>query len=96
VDLSQDLVLGQWKDLPRLLLNLIMDKLMFAEVIHHPTFPLELEISTQPQQPGYMPKINPKVPRHKNKPTHPGVGDRITSNPGPQPGKIKWVHLREL
>ena len=43
-----------------------------------------------------MPKTDPKVPRHNNKPTHLGVGDRIATNPGPQPGKIKWVHLWEL
>ncbi len=40
VELSQDLVLGQWRDPPSFLMNRIMDRVMFAEVIHRPTFPL--------------------------------------------------------
>ncbi len=96
VKLSQDLVLGNWRDPPSSLQSLIMDKVMFAEVIHRPTFPHKWEISTQPQQPGYMPKTDAKAPRNSNKPTHPGAGDRTQTNPGPQPGGTKWIHPREL
>ncbi len=73
-----------------------MDKVMFAEVIHHPTFPCKWEISTQPQHPGYMPKTDAKVPRHGNEPTHPGARDRAQTNPGPQPSRTKWIHPRKL
>ncbi len=79
-----------------MLLSLIMDKVMFAEVIHRLTFPREWEISTQPQQPGYMPKTDAKAPHNGNKPMHPGVGDRTQTNPGPQPGETKWIHPRKL
>jgi hypothetical protein len=96
VKLSQDLVSGNWRDLPSLLLSLIMDKVMFAEVIHRPTFPRKWEISTQPQQPGYMPKTNAKAPQNGNKLMHPGVGDRTQTNQGPQPGGTKWIHPRKL
>jgi hypothetical protein len=62
VKLSQDLVSGHWRDPPSSLLSLIMDKVMFAEVIHCPTFLCKWEISTQPQYPDYMPKTDPKAP----------------------------------
>ena len=78
------------------LLSLIMDKVTFAEVIHRPMFPCRWETSTQPQQPGYTPKSDSKMPRHGNKPTHPGVGNRTPTNPGPQSGGTKWAHPREL
>jgi hypothetical protein len=81
---------------PSSLLSLIMDKVMFAEVIHRPTFPCKWEISIQPQHTGYMPKTDPKVLRHSNKLTHPGAGDRAQTNPGPQPSGTKWIHPREL
>ena len=96
VKLSQDLVSGNWRDPPNLLLSLIMDKVMLAEVIHRPTFPYEWELSTQPQQPGYMPKTDAKVPQNGNKPTHAGAGDRKQTNPGPQPGGTKWIHTHKL
>jgi hypothetical protein len=42
VKLSQDLIPGVgWKDHPTSLLNLILDKVMFAEPIMRPTFPIE-------------------------------------------------------
>jgi hypothetical protein len=45
VKLSQDLMPGMgWKDRPTSPLNLIMDKVMFAEQIIHPTFPVEREL----------------------------------------------------
>ncbi len=44
VKLSQDLMPGMgWKDCPTSLLNLIMDKVMFAEQIIRLTFPAEWE-----------------------------------------------------
>jgi hypothetical protein len=94
--LSQDLVSGNWRDPPSLLLSLIMNKVMFAEVIHRLTFPHEWERSTQPQQPGYMPKTDAKAPRNGSKPMHLGVADRTQTNPGPQPGRTKWIHPRKL
>ncbi len=73
-----------------------MDKVMFAEVIHHLTFPRKWEISTQLQQLGYMPKTDAKAPQNSNEPTHPGAGDRTQTNPGPQPGGTKWIHPHKL
>jgi hypothetical protein len=44
VKLSQDLMPGMgWKDPPSSLLSLIMDKVMFAEQIMQPTFPMDWE-----------------------------------------------------
>ena len=44
VRLSQDLIPGiGWRDRPTSLLNLIMDKVMFAEPIQRPTYPTEWE-----------------------------------------------------
>jgi hypothetical protein len=62
VILSQYSVSGHWRDLPSMLLSLIMDKFMFSEVIHRPIFPRKWETSTQPQHPGYMLKTDPKAP----------------------------------
>jgi hypothetical protein len=44
VKMSQDLMPGmRWKDRPMSLLNLIMDKVIFADQIIHPMFPAECE-----------------------------------------------------
>ncbi len=96
VNLSQDLVSGNWRDPPRSLLSLIMDKVMFAEVIHRLTFPCKWEISTQPQQPGYMQKTDGKAPQNGDKLMHPGAGDRTQTNPGAQSIGTKWIHPRKL
>jgi hypothetical protein len=95
-EVKSGLGVRELRDRPSLLLSLIMDKVMFAEVIHHPTFPSEWEIITQLQQPGYTPKTDGKAPRNGDKPTHPGVRDRTRTNPGPQPVGTKWIHPCEL
>ncbi len=49
VKLSQDLIPGiGWKDHPTSLLNLILDKVMFAKAIMRPTFPIEWEYTMEP------------------------------------------------
>ncbi len=49
VKLSQDLIPGVgWKDQPTSLLNLILDKVMFAEPILQPTYPTEWEYMEVP------------------------------------------------
>jgi hypothetical protein len=73
-----------------------MDKVMFAEVIHCPTFLRKWEVSTQPQHPGYMPKTDPKAQQHGDKSTHPVDGEMAQTNPGPQTSGTKWIHPREL
>ncbi len=87
---------GNWRDPPSLLLSLIMNKVMFAEVIHCLTFPCKWEISTQPQQPCYMPKTDAKAPQNGNKHMLPGAGDRTQTNLGPQSSGTKWIHPHEL
>jgi hypothetical protein len=64
VKLSQDLIPGfGWKDRPTSLLNLILDKVMFAKPIMRPTFPIKWEYvepppaSQQTEQQGGAPRF---------------------------------------
>ncbi len=82
VKLSQDLIPGVgWKDCPTSLLNLILDKVMFAEQIICPTFPSEWEtvVESPLTNNGYNKQRGP-MPR---------FGDRLQSQGGGNQGEGK-------
>ncbi len=82
VKLSQDLIPGiGWKDRPTSLLNLILDrKVMFAEPIMHPTFPIKWEYTVEP----------PPATRHsKQRGGTPRFGDHAQPQGGGDQGKGK-------
>jgi hypothetical protein len=82
VKLSQDLIPGVgWKDHPTSFLNLILNKVMFAEQIIHPTFPLEWEtvVESPLTSNGYNEQRGPI----------PCFGDRLQSHGGVNQGEGK-------
>ncbi len=81
VKLSQDLIPGVgWKDRPTSLLNLILDKVMFAEPIMRPTFPIKWQYTMEP----------PPVERqNEQQGGTPRIGDRAQPQGGGNQGKGK-------
>jgi hypothetical protein len=80
VKLSQDLIPGVgWKDCPTSLLNLILDKVMFAPIMR-PTFPIEWEYTMEPL---------PDACQNKQQGGTPCFGDRVQPQGGSDQGKGK-------
>ncbi len=81
VILSQDLIPGVgWKDCPTALLNLILDKVMFAEPIMCPTFPIKWEYTMEPL---------PATRHNKQRGGTPRFGDRTQPQGGGNQGEGK-------
>jgi hypothetical protein len=81
VKLSQDLIPGVgWKDRPTSLLNLILDKVMFAKSIMRPTFPIKWEYTMEPP---------PTARQNEQRGGTPRFGDRAQPQGGGDQGKGK-------
>jgi hypothetical protein len=77
VKLSQDLIPGVgWKDCPTSLLNLILDKVMFAEPIMHPTFLIEWEYTVEPPPAAHHNKQWGETPHFRDRAQLQGGGNQ--------------------